>query len=266
MKSTLQDSLTVLRDQIQLPLHPAGSNIDVNQRKYVEPGFCGPDCQICAGAGYTRRDLPLDHPNFGRLQLCPNVDRWALPGAARYGITRQESLELTWDQIIDANNFPHVVDAVQQTLDRGYGWVYLFGGFGLGKTLALKIAIAEAIRAGSEAAYVRMAEILDHLRAAFADSIQETESSRLNWWSGLPVLAIDEFDRVRSTGYGEERRFVLMDRRYEQAIRRESLTLIASNTDPRRLPGYLYDRVRDGRFSVVKIEGESLRPGFIYDI
>ena len=266
MKTILQDALTTLEDQMETRMPPNAQKCVVNQPEYTQPGFYGPDCQICAGAGYLRRDLPLDHPDFGRLQLCPNVDRWALPGAARYGITRQESLELTWDQIIDINNFPHVVDAVQQTLDRGYGWVYLFGGFGLGKTLALKIAIAEAIRAGYESAYVRMAEILDHLRAAFDDSIQETESSRLNWWSGLPVLAIDEFDRVRSTGYGEERRFVLMDRRYEQAVRHESLTLIASNADPRRLPGYLYDRVRDGRFSVVKIEGQSLRPGFTCDI
>jgi DNA replication protein DnaC len=125
--------------------------------------------------------LPLDNPNFGRLQLCPNVDRWSLPGAYRYGITRQEALDLTWDQIIDANNFPHVVETVQQILDRGFGWVYLFGGFGLGKTLALKIAIAESIRNGREAAYVRMAEILDHLRASFDEHALETESSRLNW-------------------------------------------------------------------------------------
>jgi DNA replication protein DnaC len=128
----------------------------------------------------------------------------------------------------------------------------------------LKIAVAESIRAGNDAAYVRMSEILNHLRATFHDSIQESESSRLSWWSSLPVLAIDEFDRVRSTDYGEERRFVLMDRRYEQAIRCEGVTLIASNSDPKRLPGYLYDRVRDGRLSVIKIEGGSLRPGLSY--
>ena len=232
MKSTLQDSLSTLRDQMPFSNQITSSKGLGNLHDYLEPGFCSPEFEICDGAGYYRRDLPIAHPNSGRLQLCPNVDRWALPGASRYGITRQEFCDLTWDQVIDANNFPHIIDPIRCVLTRGYGWIYLYVGFGLGKTLALKIAVAETIRTGRDGAYVRMSEILDHLRASFDDHIKETESSRLNWWSSLQVLAIDEFDRLRTTGYGEERRFVLMDRRYEGAIRRESVTLIASNADP----------------------------------
>ena len=77
-----------------------------------------------------------------------------------------------------------------------------------------------------------MAEILDHLREAFQSNSKVSESSRLAWWAQLPVLAIDEFDRVRDTGYGQERRFVLMDRRYEGALRQENVTIMASNSDP----------------------------------
>ena len=27
-------------------------------------------CPICGGVGYVRRDLPVDHPDFGRLEVC----------------------------------------------------------------------------------------------------------------------------------------------------------------------------------------------------
>jgi DNA replication protein DnaC len=29
-----------------------------------------PPCPICGGVGYVRQELPLDHPDFGRLVLC----------------------------------------------------------------------------------------------------------------------------------------------------------------------------------------------------
>jgi len=224
-------------------------------------GFCKPGCPVCAGSGYYRTDLPIGHPEFGRLKFCPNLDLWALPGAARFGISPQEAQQLSWDRVLETADINSAVEAIRQTLQRGYGWVYLHGGFGVGKSLLLKIAIAESITNGVEAAYVRMAEILDHLRESYNDQTGLSESSRLDWWSSLPVLSIDEFDRLRATTYGEERRFVLMDRRYEAAVNRQSVTLIASNNDPVQLPAYLYDRVRDGRFRVIHLQGRSLRPG-----
>ena len=29
-----------------------------------------PNCPHCGGLGYLRADVPIDHPNFGRLQIC----------------------------------------------------------------------------------------------------------------------------------------------------------------------------------------------------
>jgi hypothetical protein len=39
------------------------------------------------------------------------------------------------------------------------------------------------------------------------------------------------------------------------------VTLIASNSPPERLDGYLGSRVRDGRFKVVEMKRADLRPG-----
>ena len=233
----------------------------MRQEEALRLGICRPDCEICNGGGYVRENVPLHHPEFGKVHLCPNADRWRQPGNARSGISIKEAGQLSWGSVDAMNGIHVVVEEIRATLALGYGWVYVHGGFGTGKTQVLKIAVAEAMRAGKTAAYIRMAEILDHLREAFQTDSKVSESSRLRWWSELPVLAIDEFDRVRDTGYGEERRFVLLDRRYEQAIRREGVTLLASNHEPANLPGYLYDRIRDGRFRVVHVKGCSLRPG-----
>lgn len=222
-----------------------------------ELGMCSADCPHCQGLGYVR-------DGSGGVVMCPNVDRWQLPSAARIGISRQEADTLDWSQVLERGGIKRAVDALQRVLSWGFGWVYLHGDYGVGKTLLLKVAVAEALRSHKEAAYVRMPEIIDHLRETFNEKTGESESARLDWWTDLPVLCIDEMDKLRETPYGDERRFVLMDRRYEQALRMESITIMASNKPPDDLPGYLADRVRDGRFFVIKITAKSLRPGLAW--
>ena len=227
----------------------------------TDDSLCSPDCEICGGSGYYRLNVDLQDDRFGDVFICPNVDRSGMPGFEQVGLEKDELESLSWDTLIDEPGVEKSIQAVRETIKQGHGWVFLYGGFGVGKTFILKIAIAEMIRSGSEASYVRMAEILDHLRDSFDDGVQEKETTRLKFWSKLPILAIDEFDRVRNTEYGLERRFVLMDRRYEDAINGSTITILASNSDPSKLPGYLYDRVRDGRFRIIHLSGESFRPG-----
>lgn len=226
--------------------------------------LCIPDCEICGGSGYYRVQVPFDDPRFGKMLICQNVDRSTLPGISPIGLDRSEISSLTWDILVNEPGIGLAINTVKETLERGFGWVFLYGGFGVGKTFIQKIAVAEVIRSGKDAAYVRMAEILDHLRESFQEGIQESENERLAYWSKLPILAIDEFDRARNTEYMNERRFVLMDRRYEGAARENSITILSSNEDPSNLPGYLYDRVCDGRFKIICLSGESFRPGMNY--
>ncbi len=233
--------------------------IEQARRKAMQNNtICQPGCPICGGIGYIKDER-------GRVSACPNVSSRVLYPGERYGLSQAER-DLSWEQIGPANGVESAVAAVQQALERGSGWVYLWGPPGLAKTLVLKIAVAVSLEAHRAAAYTRMVEILDDMRAAFDANNPSFESQRrLDWWAELPVLAIDEFDRLRSTAYAAERRFLLMDRRYENAFRSTSITLMAANEDPALLDGYLYDRIRDGRFSVVHLTGSSLRPAMEWD-
>jgi len=226
--------------------------------------LCKPDCPTCGGSGWVRGDFPVGHPQFGKLQPCPEMDlESVMPAyAAKFGLTKAER-GLTWDDVLPLGNAAEAANRVAYVIERGYGWVYLWGSYGTAKTLILQIATAYALREGREAAYVRMADILDNLRQGISDS---STGQRLEWWQGLPLLCIDEFERVNETGYADEKRFQLMDQRYVSACRMESVTLIAGNADPSRFDGYLWDRIRDGRFEVIRMTGESVRPGMEYNL
>lgn len=236
--------------------------------------LCKPDCLICGGVGFVRFDVPVGHPKFGKLERCPNMDVDAVSPAyaQKYGLSKKER-ELDWPDVlqIENSNIQDVAEKVKSVFDRGYGWIYLWGDFGIGKTLLLQIVAACGLRDGKESAYIRMAEIMDMLRDGYKT---DDYSERMGWLQSLPILCIDEFERVaekQSNGLSwvAEKRFVLMDVRYVSAGRGDTLTIMAGNQDPSKLSfddGYLWDRIRDKRFMILRVSGKSLRPGLEWDI
>lgn len=226
-------------------------------------GQCSPDCEICGGSGLVRYDVPTDDYRFGKLDACPNLPTKAIEG--RYGLSIEEQ-DLLWSAIAHTDrSVTQAVNIVGQVLDRGYGWVYLWGGYGTAKTMILKTAIAEVLRHERHGVYVRMVDLLDDLRKAYDAEDSMTELvARVNYWTGIPYLAIDEIDRIKQTDWARERVFQIMDRRYSWAEVSRSATLIASNASPNELDPYLESRVRDGRFAVVQMTGPDYRPAMEY--
>ena len=221
---------------------------------------CKLDCPECSGTGFFRYDVSLDDPRFGKLYPCPNVPAEELFDFAKHGINQDEIAGLKWKAL---KNTPHVKplkDAVDKLLSRGYGWLFVWGAPGLTKTVALKIAVLSMLQNKEAAAYVRMADILENLRSVYAEGGDGNAEAKLAYWQKIPLLAIDEFDRARDTEFAQEKRFALMDDRYVTAIRQKSMTILAANQDPQEFDNYLADRIYDGRFQVVHLEGTSLRP------
>lgn len=264
---TLADALSTFSTPEVDPEKLEAGRRAIAARNAADLGMCQADCPVCAGVGWVRLDVDITHPQYGRLVMCPKVDRWKLPSAARIGITETEAKTLNWSavkKVAGVTGLSDAIQAVRATLERGYGWVYLYGQYGIGKTLILQVATAEALRVGKDASYTRLDQVLAHLRDAFDEQTGASENARLRWWSEIDFLAIDEFDKLRSTPYANERRFSLLDDRYLAACRQQSATIIASNEPPAALPGWLADRALDGRFFTVEIKGPSQRPGMEY--
>lgn len=260
MESAAKDIKSILERVKSSVVVSGGEAID----KPIERQICNPSCEICGGFGFYRVNVPIGHPSFGKLLRCPNVDILSLPGSDKYGLEHDELFGLDWSSIypLEDSRCTEAAEIVRKILDRGYGWIYLWGDHGQAKSLILKIAVATRLRNNVMASYVNMADLVSNLREAFDTDHPSFEAeSRLDFWRDIPILAIDEIDRVNNTSWVAEQRFRLLDSRYVTAIRRESVTIMASNRSPNFLDPYLADRVLDGRFVVMELRGVSARFG-----
>lgn len=219
-------------------------------------------CKTCNDLGFVRENFPLDHPLFGRLIPCPDCSQRAGSVADEYGLLPADR-SLSWEEILPLDSSIDAAKvAIQQALAQGHGWVYLWGGYGVAKTAILKVAVAVSLRnQAAQAVYLRMSDLMDDIRSAYdAQKPQVEIQNKLRWFTGLPLLAIDEFEKVSETGFVEERRFQVLDARYEAATRQHyGITLIGANVPPEKLPGALASRINDERFTVVHITASDMR-------
>lgn len=224
-----------------------------------QTGDCSPDCPECGGVGYIRHDVPVGHPKFGKVERCPNAQASTHKSSLqageidpRVGLTGDEVRNLTWDLVKKGvNQADQACEVTRRAYMSGHGMVFMYGGYGQGKSLVLKIAVAAALNEGKRAAYANLAGVLDDIRMAYDERENKMTElvRRMEWWASLDVLAIDELDKVGQTEWARERIFQLLDARYQRAVRQEALTVIAANyqsTDD--LSGYLKSRIEDNRF------------------
>lgn len=223
-------------------------------------------CATCQDIGLVRFDTDdLKHPMFGKLVPCPDCGQARkTPAFEDTSGLHPSERSLGWADLLklDGRNIQDGECAVTRALHRGYGWVYLHGDYGLGKTLLLKVAVARCLQRGIHAIYTSTAEIMDELRAAYdATNPNEEALRRLNTFIHVPVLAVDEFEKVNETGFVQEKRFRLFDKRYERATRQEEgVTLFAANLAPEKVNDpALRDRLLDARFARVELTGASVR-------
>lgn len=233
-------------------------------------GDCSPDCLVCGGVGYVRYDVPFGHPKFGKLERCSRAQASAIEKSLelneidpRIGLKADEIRNLSWNMVREGVNLADQACAItRRAYQAGHGLVFLYGGFGQGKSLVLKIAVAAALNEGRRAAYANLAGVLDDIRIAYDERENKMTElvRRMDWWTSLDVLAIDELDKVGQTDWARERIFQLLDARYQRAVRQEALTIIAANHQSLDdLSGYLRSRIEDNRFAangyIVNLKG-----------
>ncbi len=226
-----------------------------------EPATAEPACPICGDLGWYKLDLPPGDPRFGQLQPCECRSEERLAKLAGLSGLKDHEQDIRLGDLV---NYDSVTNELIR-LARGFvnaprGWLYLWGGPGNGKSLALQAIVNELTRGGVPAIYTTFSDLLDLMRETFGDGAGESYQARFQRLQSVRVLAIDELDKVNDTKFVWEFRSKLMDHRYRDGIGGATATLFASNKAPEEhLPGWLLSRVEDGRFQVFHDEGGDVR-------
>jgi DNA replication protein DnaC len=185
-----------------------------------------PNCEFCAGAGYLRQDLPVGHPDFGKLQVCVcrqiKVDQRM--HARLFTMSNLEALRhLTFDNFeprgrvglraVQAESLEQAYNHSRIFAEKRTGWLILSGEFGCGKT-HLAAAIANfVVGLGVPTLFLTVPDLLDSLRFSYDDP-EATFETRFEEIRNAPLLVMDDFGTQNATEWAQEKLFQILNFRY----------------------------------------------------
>jgi len=221
-----------------------------------------PDCPICGGIGYLRRDLPIDHPDFGKIVPC-SCRSEEITQSARTRLFRMSSLdalkELQFDNFekrgrvglgqLQADSLENAYNQARNFAENREGWLLLMGRFGCGKT-HLAAAIANyAIEVGVSTLFLTVPDLLDWLRYAYS-GIDMSFEDRFEEIRESPLLVLDDFGTQNATPWAQEKIYQIMNHRYVNHLP----TVVTSNILINDFEGRIRSRLQDPNLvTVVKI-------------
>lgn len=200
---------------------------------------------MCLGAGYLRMDVPVGHPNFGRLFPCQcKLDE--INNRTNVDLERKSNLDAFADKTFETfdPNIPGTRDAFLIARDYARnpgGWLYMLGTFGCGKThLAAAIANA-AVSRGLHTYFAIAPDLLDYLRAAYDPAVNGTYDSRFEAIRAVPLLVVDDLGTENTTAWAREKLYQIFNHRYNHRLP----TVITSNADLESLDPRIASRICD---------------------
>jgi DNA replication protein DnaC len=183
-------------------------------------------CPICGGTGWITLDVPVGHPDFGKLLPCTarhaerDRSQIAAQRAARelahladmtFAAFQPEGHTLNEDQ---RQSLRIAYEGAQRYAEEPRNWLLIQGGYGVGKT-HLAAAIANAcLSRGLPVTLLNAPDLLDYLRAAYSPSAGETFDRRFEELRDAPLLILDDLGTQNATAWAEEKLFQILNHRY----------------------------------------------------
>lgn len=210
-------------------------------------------CPICGGIGYIRRDLPLDDPNFGILEVCQcqkeKVQQEAI--SRLYQVSNLDSLrDMTFDSFNTSGfgnqgELNHTLEIALNTA-RNYahhlnGWLLLMGGFGCGKTHLAAAIANEVVSLGIETLFLTVPDLLDWLRYTFSPDSAPYES-RFEEIRNIHFLVLDDLGTQNATPWASEKLYQIINYRYVKKLPTVVTTNLALKEIDDRISSRLQDR------------------------
>ena len=212
-----------------------------------------PDCPICKGVGFYRRDLPVDDPDFGRLQVC-TCSQGAAQKMALAGLRQRSNLAAFSEKTFETFNPQGMVgleQAQSSSLEYAHsmtiqfarsleGWLLLLGGYGCGKTHLAAAIANHAIAQGVSTLFQPVPDLLDWLRFGYGREGASFEE-RFEEIRNMPLLVLDDLGTQNATPWSQEKLFQIINHRYVNRLP----TVITSNQELADVEGRVRSRLED---------------------
>lgn len=225
-------------------------------------------CPFCKGLGYVRTNVPVGHPDFGKLVpcTCRLTELAQRRVAALRSIGDLEALSrMTFETFVPEGhglppdkqaNLRWAYEEAKAFAENPQGWLVLKGGYGCGKT-HLAAAIANAcIERGQPVLFITVPDLLDHLRSAFAPTSAADYDTRFEEVRTVPVLILDDLGTESGTTWAQEKLFQIFNYRYNARLP----TVITTNHDLEEITLRLRSRLVDPDLShIVSITAPDFR-------
>ncbi len=213
-----------------------------------------PACLICDDMGYLTRDVPVDHPDFGKSFPCQcQVDKLrvqrektarALSALETFATKTFETFETTRPGL-SADQQSALVRAYQLSgsfANAPSGWLLLTGSYGSGKThLAAAIANYRVSYFNEQAMMITAPDLLDHLRSTYGPTSEIAYDALFDRIRNTPLLVLDDLGAESPTPWAREKLYQLLNHRHSQGLP----TVITTNSDIDVMDGRIRSRLTD---------------------
>ncbi len=210
-------------------------------------------CPLCDGAGFVRRRLPVDHPDFGKAFPC-NCVRREREDERSARLERYSDLgpltRLTFDNLSvrgrssnprDQERFQRCAEDARAFAEKPDGWLVLFGPSGCGKTHVAAAVANRCLALGTLVLFVIVPDLLDRLRAAYSPDAAVDYDQAFERVRNAPVLILDDLGGQSSTPWAQEKLGQIINHRFNSRLP----TIITSGSSLHKLDDRLQTRLTD---------------------
>lgn len=189
-----------------------------------------PACPRCLDVGFLRRDVPVGHPDFGKIVPCAcraeqiaDQRRERLRRAAQLGAMerlRFESLlpDGRRPEPASRRRFRAAYEQARRFAAEPDGWLVLLGPNGCGKTHLAAAIVNARLEQGEPAIFCVVPDLLDHLRQTFSPASEVGFDEQFEAVRTTPLLVLDDLGSQASTPWAMEKLFQLLNHRFAAQI------------------------------------------------
>jgi len=203
--------------------------------------------------GYLRADVPLEDPNFGKVEICPcrQPDVRERVRSRLYRFSNLDELKhLTFESFNPEgrHNLPaHQRQSLEDALEAAQkfahsldGWLLIQGPYGCGKTHLAAAVANECASLGVPTLFLTVPDLLDSLRFAF-NAEDTTFEERFVQIRSAPLLILDDFGTQNATDWAREKLFQILNYRYVNRLP----ILVTTNLALEQIEGRMRSRLSE---------------------